>query len=113
MELNRFISECKKLQQPVEEAVVKTRKSKIPIYHSLSKALATLDFGDMFSTTNSKRIYVVTKASWGAKSAGKVAKGFAETTPMSQIKSYSERTKSKHGDYKSSKFKKFKGVKND
>ena len=86
---------------------VKARKSRVRVFPSISKALAVLDFGTIFSTTASDRLYVVTRPTWGKKSvqqSEKVAKGFAAGTPFSEIKGYAVRTMKKHGKHKSKKF---------
>jgi hypothetical protein len=86
---------------------VKARKSRVRIFPSIAKALAVLDFGTIFSTTASDRLYVVTRPTWGKKSvqqSEKVAKGFAAGTPFSEIKGYAVRTMKKHGKQKSKKF---------
>lgn len=86
---------------------VKARKSRVRVFPSISKALNVLDFGTIFSTTASDRLYVVTRPTWGKKStqqSEKVAKGFAAGTPFSEIKGYSVRTMKKHGGKKSKKF---------
>lgn len=90
---------------------VKSRKSRVRIFPSIAKALAVLDFGTVFSTTASDRLYVVTRPTWGKKSvqkSEKVAKGFAAGTPFSEIKGYAVRTMKKHGGQKSKKFLKYK-----
>ncbi len=71
--------------------------SKVKMFSSISRALASLDYGETFSTTDSKRVYVVTKAGWGRKSKGSIAKGFPEGTDDKIIQGYASRTKSKHG----------------
>jgi hypothetical protein len=89
---------------------VKAKKSRVRVFPSISKALSVLDFGTIFSTTASDRLYVVTRPTWGKKSvqqSEKVAKGFAAGTPFSEIKGYSVRTMKKHGGQKSKKFLKY------
>lgn len=86
---------------------VKAKKSRVRVFPSISKALNVLDFGTIFSTTASDRLYVVTRPTWGKKSvqqSEKVAKGFASGTPFSEIKGYAVRTMKKHGGQKSKKF---------
>jgi hypothetical protein len=90
---------------------VKARKSRVRVFPSISKALGVLDFGTIFSTTASDRLYVVTRPTWGKKSvqqSEKVAKGFSAGTPFSEIKGYSVRTMKKHGKQRSKKFLKYK-----
>ena len=79
---------------------VKSSKGRVKVFKSISKALGASDYGSIFSTAASDRIYVVTKPTWGEKShqgGNKVAKGFAAGTPFSEIKGYSVRTMKKHG----------------
>lgn len=90
---------------------VKTTKSRVKVFKSISKALAASDYGSIFSTVASDRIYVVTRPTWGEKSRDqgtKVAKGFAAGTPFSEIKGYSVRTRKKHGHERSEKTMKYK-----
>lgn len=90
---------------------VKSTKGRVKVFKSISKALAASDYGSIFSTVASDRIYVVTRPTWGEKSrdqGNKVAKGFAAGTPFYEIKGYAARTIKKHGKSKSSKFQKYK-----
>ena len=90
---------------------LRSTKSRVKIFPSIAKALAALDYGNIFSTVASNRIYVVTKPSWGEKShdhGEKVAKGFSPGTPFSEIKGYAVRTMKKHEGANSEKFKKYK-----
>ena len=90
---------------------VKSGKTRVKIFPSIAKALAALDYGNIFSTVASNRIYVVTKPSWGEKShehGEKVAKGFSSGTPFSEIKGYAVRTMKKHAGETSEKFKNYK-----
>jgi len=90
---------------------VKSSKGRVKIFKSISKALTSLDYGSIFSTVASDRIYVVTKPTWGEKSRDqgtKVAKGFAAGTPFREIKGYSVRTRKKHGHERSEKVMKYK-----
>jgi hypothetical protein len=91
--------------------VVKSTKGRVKVFKSISKALAASDYGSIFSTVASDRIYVVTRPTWGEKSTeagNKVAKGFAAGTPFSEIKGYSIRTRKKHGKERSEKVLKYK-----
>ena len=72
-------------------------KSKVKSYPKIRVALQTADFGTIFTTPQSDDIYVITKGTWGDKSANKVVKSFKPDTPHSEIKGYSQRTKVKHG----------------
>lgn len=90
---------------------VKSYKGRVKVFKSISKALASSDYGAIFSTIASDRIYVVTRPTWGEKSTdagNKVAKGFAAGTPFSEIKGYSVRTRKKHGKERSEKVLKYK-----
>ena len=90
---------------------LRSTKSRVKIFPSIAKALAALDYGNMFSTVASNRIYVVTRPSWGVKShehGEKVAKGFDAGTPFSEVKGYAVRTMRKHAGENSEKFKKYK-----
>jgi len=90
---------------------LRSGKSRVKIFPSIAKALAALDYGNIFSTVASNRIYVVTRPSWGEKShehGEKVAKGFSSGTPFSEIKGYAVRTLKKHAGENSEKFKNYK-----
>jgi hypothetical protein len=90
---------------------VKSSKGRVKVFKSISKALSASDYGSIFSTVASDRIYVVTKPTWGEKSTesgNKVAKGFAAGTPFSEIKGYAVRTMKKHGKQSNLKFKNYK-----
>lgn len=90
---------------------VKSSKGRVKVFKSISKALSASDYGAMFSTVASDRIYVVTRPTWGEKSrehGNKVAKGFAAGTPFSEIKGYAVRTMKKHGKQTNKKFKGYK-----
>ena len=69
--------------------------------------------GQMFSTKGAGRLYVKSKAGWGKKSSGSIAKGFTpgSATPsakFSSVKGHSVRTMKKHGKQRSEKFSKYK-----
>jgi hypothetical protein len=90
---------------------VKSVKGRVKVFKSIAKALAALDYGSIFSTVASDRIYVITRPTWGEKSreqGNKVAKGFAAGTPFSEIKGYAVRTMKKHGKQSNAKFRKYK-----
>ena len=65
---------------PNKSGEVESKKSKIPSFASIHKALSTQDFGTIFTTPQSDRIYVITKGTWGEKSDNKVVKGFSLDT---------------------------------
>lgn len=85
--------------------VVKSTKSRVKVYSSIMDALKHGKFGEIFSTTGSDRLYVITKRKWGHDSeqvvGNKVAKGFTpgSATPSADwdsIKKYSARTSMRH-----------------
>jgi hypothetical protein len=82
---------------PNKEGETEAKKSKIRTFKSINQALKVGNFGLIFTTPQSDRIYVITRGTWGSKSNGKVVKGFPLSTPMDKIKTYSKRTKVKHG----------------
>ena len=82
---------------PNKKGKVESKKSKIPSFESIHKALGSQDYGTIFTTPQSDRIYVITKGTWGEKSNDKVVKGFPVSTDMAKIKLYAKRTKVKHG----------------
>tara|TARA_R110000765_G_scaffold372177_1_gene462559 strand:- start:301 stop:855 length:555 start_codon:yes stop_codon:yes gene_type:complete len=82
---------------PNKKGEVESKKSKIPSFESIHTALKSQDYGTIFTTPQSDRIYVITKGTWGEKSDDKVVKGFALKTDMDKIKLYAKRTRVKHG----------------
>ena len=86
---------------------VKSRKSRVKVYDTISAALnSAAPVGTIFSTKAADRLYVISKAGWGKKSSGRIAKGFTpgSATPNASwpsIKSHSIRTSLKHGGSKS------------
>lgn len=74
-----------------------SKKSKYPVFPSIAYALQNKPYGTAFSTPKSSRIYVISKGTWGEKSADKIVKGFSPGTPDNEIKAYAKRTKVKHG----------------
>ena len=98
-------------KEGVTRQKVKSSKGRVKVFKSISKALGSLDYGAIFSTVASDRIYVVTRPTWAEKSTeagNKVAKGFAAGTPFKDIKGYSVRTRKKHGKERSEKVLKYK-----
>jgi hypothetical protein len=94
-----------------KKGAVKAKKSRVRIYSTIAVALQQGKVGEIFSTKGSDRVYVVSKADWGLKSKGKIAKGFTpgSSTPSSDFKSvkaHSVRTMLKHGTAKSARLKK-------
>ena len=97
-----------------KSGAVKSRKSRARIYDTIAKALSGGKTGEIFSTKGADRLYVISKASWGEKSKGKIAKGFTpgSSTPGSDfksIKSHAARTMVKHGSSSSKRLKKLYG----
>ena len=88
-------------------------KSRVKVYDTIKSALRKAYMGQMFSTKGAGRLYVKSKAGWGKKSSGSIAKGFTpgSATPsadFSSVKGNSVRTMKKHGKQRSDKFKKYK-----
>ena len=93
-------------------ATTKASKSRVKIYDSITTALKQGYVGQIFSTKNSNRLYVITKRKWGEDDeqevGGRVAKGFSPGTipsKFSDVKKYAVRTLMRHGKQKSGKFK--------
>ena len=90
---------------------VKARKSRVKIFNTIEDALnSAIPYGTIFSTKNADRLYVVSKAGWGEKSKGRIAKGFTPgaATPSASwpsIKAHAVRTGLKHGGSKSKRLK--------
>ncbi len=93
---------------------VKSKKSNVPVYKTIKGALSSgeLKAGDLFSTTRSSRIYMVTAKPWGKgkdkstpqTAAGLTAKGFSgggeqspTSTSMKTLKKVSKRAKERGG----------------
>ena len=90
----------------------KASKSRVKVYKSITDALKNGYVGQIFSTKNSDRLYVITKRKWGKDDeqevGGRVAKGFSPgsiPSNFSDVKKYAVRTMLRHGKQKSSKFK--------
>jgi len=89
-------------KKPKEKGDVTAGKSRVRIFATIAKALEQGYVGQIFSTKGSDRLYVISKAGWGEKSKGKIAKGFTpgSATPSSDwksVKAHSMRTSLKHG----------------
>lgn len=95
--MRRFIREAEEGGNFNANAKVDPKRAKLPMFPTIRDGISKTGFGATFTTPGSDRIYVTSKASWGEKSSGRIAKGFPSDTPMSEIKGYSERTKVKHG----------------
>tara|TARA_R110002153_G_scaffold177658_2_gene330842 strand:+ start:677 stop:1126 length:450 start_codon:yes stop_codon:yes gene_type:complete len=99
---------------PKKKGAVKAKKSRVRIYPTIADALRLGKVGEMFSTEGADRVYVISKADWGSKSKGKIAKGFTpgSSTPGSDFKSmkaHAVRTMLKHGTTKSARLEKLYG----
>ena len=86
---------------------VKAGKSRVRVFDTIAKALEQGHIGQIFSTKGSDRLYVISKADWGKKSKGKIAKGYTpgSATPSSDwksVKAHAMRTSLKHGSARSS-----------
>jgi hypothetical protein len=82
----------------------KAYKSRAKIYNSITDALKKGFEGQIFSTKNADRLYVITRRKWGKDDEqmvnGKVAKGFSPgSIPSSfkDVKRYAVRTMVRHG----------------
>lgn len=80
----------------------KAFKGRVINYKNIKDALSSGSPGDIFSTKNAARVYVISKAKWGKKSSGKIAKGFTpgSSTPSSDfpsVKKHAARTMLRHG----------------
>ena len=93
-------------------ATTKASKSRVKVYDSITDALKNGYVGQMFSTKNSSRLYVITKQKWGKDNeqmvGGRTAKGFSPgsiPSKFSDVKKYAVRTLVRHGKQQSGKFK--------
>jgi len=83
--------------------VKKAFKGRVKTYGSISNALSSGKYGEIFTTKAAGRLYVISKGKWGAKSGrGKIAKGFTpgSSTPSagwSSIKKHAARTMLRYG----------------
>lgn len=84
-------------------------KSRVRVYNSITHALKNGYVGQIFSTKDADRLYVITKQKWGKDNeqiiAGRSAKGFSSGAPFAEIKKYAVRTMVRHGKQKAAKFK--------
>jgi len=90
----------------------KASKSRVKVYKSITDALSNGYVGQIFSTKNSERLYVITKRKWGKDDeqavGDRVAKGFSPgsiPSKFTDVKKYAVRTLVRHGKQISSKFK--------
>lgn len=92
-------------------AKTKSSKSRVKVYDSITNALRKGYVGQIFSTKNSNRLYVITKRKWGTDNeqavGGRVAKGFSPgsiPSKFADVKKYAVRTLVRHGKQRSDKF---------
>jgi hypothetical protein len=90
----------------------KSTKARVKVYKSITDALTKGYVGQIFSTKNADRLYVITKQKWGKSGQqtvnGRTAKGFTQgSIPASfkDVKKYSVRTMVRHGHDTSSRYK--------
>jgi hypothetical protein len=90
-------------KQATKDDKRKTFKGRVKTYASIKDALAKGSYGQIFSTKAAGRLYVISKAKWGAKSGrGKIAKGFTpgSATPsaaFSSVRKHAARTLLRYG----------------
>ena len=95
------------------------KKSRVRVYDSITDALKRGYIGQIFSTKDADRLYVITKQKWGKDNeqiiSGRSAKGFTPgsiPSSFSDVKKYAVRTMVRHaGGSKRGKEKYFKGKK--
>ena len=97
-----------------KKGAVTARKSRARIFNTIAHALEQGYVGQIFSTKGSDRLYVISRAGWGEKSSGKIAKGFTpgSSTPGSDfpsVKAHAARTMLKHGTSRSARLKRLYG----
>ena len=84
-------------------------KSRVRVYDSITNALKNGYVGQIFSTKDANRLYVITKQKWGKDDeqivAGRSAKGFSPSVPFSDVKKYAIRTLVRHGKQKTRRYK--------
>ncbi len=83
-------------------------KSRVKVYASITDALKKGFVGQIFSTKNADRLYVITKRKWGKDDEqmvnGRTAKGFTPGSipaTFKDVKKYSVRTMVRHGKNRS------------
>lgn len=84
----------------------KAVKSRVKVYRSIMDALRKGYVGQVFSTKEADRVYVITVRKWGEDDeqmvSGRVAKGF---NSLKDAKRFAMRTLSRHGKQTSHRFK--------
>tara|TARA_R110002094_G_scaffold16293_1_gene27741 strand:- start:5035 stop:5442 length:408 start_codon:yes stop_codon:yes gene_type:complete len=91
----------------------KSNKSRVKVYRSITDALSKGYLGQIFSTKDADRLYVITKRTHGGTDTeqevgGRVAKGYSPGTipsDFTDVKKYSVRTMMRHGKQSGEKFK--------
>tara|TARA_R110000782_G_scaffold174608_1_gene265799 strand:+ start:551 stop:958 length:408 start_codon:yes stop_codon:yes gene_type:complete len=91
----------------------KSTKSRVKVYRSITDALSRGYLGQIFSTKDADRLYVITKRTHGGTDGeqevgGRVAKGFSPgniPSDFKDVKKYSVRTMMRHGKQTGAKFK--------
>tara|TARA_Y100001937_G_C7123390_1_gene333740 strand:+ start:1729 stop:2109 length:381 start_codon:yes stop_codon:yes gene_type:complete len=87
----------------------KPSKSRVRVYDSITHALRNGYIGQIFSTKDADRLYVITKQKWGKDDeqiiSGRSAKGFPSSAPFATVKKYAVRTMLRHGQRQSKKYK--------
>lgn len=98
-----------KMKASSKKSHTKSAKSRVKVYDSITDALRKGYPGQIFSTKDADRLYVITKQKWGTDPeqiiSGRSAKGFSDATPFERVKKYAVRTLLRHGKQKSKKFK--------
>lgn len=89
---------------PQDKEPVGDRAASIKTYRTVGRAIRQGQYGDIFTTPRSKaNMYVITRSKWGDKSTrhgrGKVYKSFKKDTPLEVVKTFSDRTKIRHGKH--------------
>tara|TARA_R110000868_G_scaffold13711_3_gene63595 strand:- start:24133 stop:24540 length:408 start_codon:yes stop_codon:yes gene_type:complete len=89
----------------------KAGKSKVKVYDSITDALKKGYMGQIFSTKEADRFYVITKAKWGKDDEqiinGRSAKGFTPgniPSTFKDVKGYAVRTMVRHSGNRSKKY---------
>lgn len=109
-----------KMMSSGKKSHAKAAKSRVKVYASITDALKKGYVGQIFSTTGSDRLYVITKRKWGKDDeqmvGGRTAKGFSPgsiPSKFSDVKKYAVRTMVRHGTDTSKKYKSKKYWKGD
>ena len=102
----------KAIQSHGEKSHVNPKKSRVRVYNSITDALRRGYIGQIFSTKDADRLYVITKKKWGKDQEqiinGRSAKGFSPgSIPASfgDVKKYAVRTMVRHAGASDKRFK--------